>query len=152
LEAQNASWRLRIQPWRLKIQPWRLKKQPWELKMQPWRLKTQPGRLKNASLEAQKCSLGGSADKRSPSRITLMEIRIRIKVKILIGMRIKVKSWICMDSHRYCGSATLVEEGQQRVLNDLQRARHSRGRMIWLLDYPLPSVSSIATPRKTKRR
>jgi hypothetical protein len=41
----------------------------------------------------------------------------------------------------------VVAYGQQRVFNDLQRARPSRGRMIWLLAHPLippiPPVSSI---------
>jgi hypothetical protein len=40
-----------------------------------------------------------------------------------------------------------------RVLNNLHRARLSRGRMIWLLAHPLlPSPVSRATHRKTRKR
>ncbi len=36
----------------------------------------------------------------------------------------------------------LSNQSVQRVLNDVKRARLSRGLMIWLLAHPLPSVSS----------
>jgi hypothetical protein len=39
---------------------------------------------------------------------------------------------------------------QQRVMNDLKRARLPRGRLIWLLAHPLPPLPSVSSTGDTQ--
>ncbi len=40
---------------------------------------------------------------------------------------------------------------QKRVYTDLQRARLSRCRMLWLLAYPIPSIPSVSSTGNTRK-